>query len=367
MKKIIIIGAGFAGLEAARVLSKRRGEAKVTVIDKKETFDFLPTMPDCIGRGIMPEYLSYPIRKLSDKFRFTFVRDEVVKVDLQNKSVSTVSAAFSYDYLIIASGSETNFYGNEDIRKNAYKLDDVADTQRIVEVVRSRNFDNYIIGGGGYTGVEVATNIRVALNKMKVQSKITIVERAADILGPLPAWMKAYVKDNLRKLNIEVLLNTTVEGLDYKKTMLIWAAGVKTPAFIQDLQVEKNPQGRIKVDGCLRLNGSCFVIGDTSYFEYKKNYLRMAVQFSIFQGRAAAGNIIRSIKGEKLKEYDPVDLGYIIPMANNRSCGTVFGLNLRGILPTILHFVMCIYRSYSFKNRFGIVRGLLTGGGRWRT
>ncbi|MCX5710261.1 MAG: FAD-dependent oxidoreductase [Candidatus Omnitrophica bacterium] len=366
MKKIIIIGAGFGGLEAARILSKRRGEVEVTVIDKKETSDFLPTMPDCIGRGIRPQYLSYPIKALAAKFRFSFIRDEVNKIDLQSKTVFTATATLNYDFLIIASGSETNFYGNEDIQKNAYKLDDVADAEKLLDAVKNRGFDNYIIGGGGYTGVEVATNLRLALNKMKRSGRVTIIERAADILGPLPAWMKVYVKDNLKRLSVEVSVNSSVDKMDHQKTMLIWAAGVKTPAFIQNLQTEKNPQGRIRVDEYLRLNESCFVIGDAAYFEYKKNYLRMAVQFAIFHGRAAAKNIIRSIKGTSLKKFEPVDLGYIIPMANNRSCGTVFGLNLKGFLPTMLHFIMCIYRSYGLKNKLGIIKGLLIGGGRWR-
>jgi len=358
MKKVIIIGAGFGGLEAARILSKHRGDVEITVIDKKETSDFLPTMPDCIGRGIRPQYLSYPVKALAAKFGFSFIKDEVSKVDLQDKTVFTVTAALNYDFLIIASGSETNFFGDEDIKKNAYKLDNVADAEKLLDVVKSRVFDNYIIGGGGYTGVEVATNLRLALNKMRRPGRVTIIERSADILGLLPSWMKDYVKENLRKLDIEVLINSSVDKIDYGKTVLIWAAGVKASAFIQNLQVEKNPQGRLKVDEYLRLDESCFVIGDAAYFEYKKNYLRMAVQFAIFQGRAAAKNIIRSIKGNSLKKFEPVDLGYIIPMANNRSCGMVLGLNLKGFLPTLLHFIMCIYRSYGFKNKIGIIKGL---------
>jgi len=364
MKKIVIIGAGFAGLEAARILSRLRKDIEVKVIDKKDTVDFLPTMPDCIGRGINPEHLSYPIDKLTRKFRFSFIKDEVKSIDLQNRVISTFTSTFTYDFLIIASGSETNFYGNDDLRKHAYKLDDVSDTRKIVDVLKNRQFDNYLIGGGGYTGVEVATNLKLFLNKAKKTGRVVIMERAPDILGPLPAWMKDYVKANLKRLGIGVSVNSTIEESDDERTMVIWAAGVKTSAFIQNLQVEKNPQGRIKVDGYLRLNESCFVIGDAAYFEYNKNYLRMAMQFAIFQGNSAAKNIIRSIKGKSLKKFKPMDLGYIIPMANNRSCGTVFGVNLKGRLPTLLHFIMCIYRSYGFKNKFGIIGNLLTGGRR---
>ena len=88
----------------------------------------------------------------------------------------------------------------------------------------------------------------------------------------------------------------------------------------------------------------------------------MAVQFSITEGDRAAVNIIRSIKNLSLKKFKPLDLGYIIPMANNRSCGRVFGLNVKGIFSTLLHFVMCIYRSQGLKNKLGFINNLLTGG-----
>jgi NADH dehydrogenase FAD-containing subunit len=85
----------------------------------------------------------------------------------------------------------------------------------------------------------------------------------------------------------------------------------------------------------------------------------MTVQFAIAQGDLAANNIIRSIKGKKLIEYKPVDLGFIIPMANNHSCGNVFGVNLKGKLPTLLHFIMCVYRLYGMRNKIGFIKSLM--------
>lgn len=364
MKKIIIIGAGFAGLSASCVLRGKK-DIEVTLIDNKETSDFLPLLPDCIGRGINPENLKFDINKAARRF----IKEEVVAVDLDRRQVVTKAQALDYDYLIIASGSETNFYGNENIRQNAYKLDGAEDIKRIVAILKDNNFTNYIIAGAGYTGIEVATNLRIN----KPNAKIIIAERAASILGPLPEWMKRYVADNLARLKIDVLTETTIDKIEDKKayfsgnrvfdnSIVIWAAGVKTSAFIQNLKIEKNAQGRIKVDEHLRLNESCFVAGDTTYFAYRDNFLRMAVQFAIMEGEVAAKNILRSIKGANLIKYKPVDLGFVIPMANNRSCGQVFGINLKGFVPTILHFMMCIYRSQGVKNKLGIIGDLIKGG-----
>ncbi|MEW6171289.1 MAG: FAD-dependent oxidoreductase, partial [Candidatus Omnitrophota bacterium] len=273
-------------------------------------------------------------------------------------------------YLVIASGSETNFYGQEVFKNNAYKLDSVEDTKKIKYFLDNDLFDIFIIAGGGYTGVEVATNLRIYFNKIKKDKKIIIAERSNSLLGNLPEKIKNYTLSNLKKLSVDIFLNTTVSKIEgnkiffssgefFNKTMLIWAAGVKTSSFIQKLNLEKNPQGRIKIDDYLKINDNCFVLGDAANFFYKDQPLRMAVQFSIFQARIAAVNIINLILGKPLKKYKPLDLGYIIPMANNKSCGIVLGVYVTGILATFLHYLMCIYRSISWKNKLGIIRNLL--------
>jgi len=364
MTKIIIIGGGFAGLASLAKLCphKKRLGLEVTLINDKQGVSFLPMLPDCLGRNVNPKHLLFDLAAFSRKKNFNFIKDKVVSVDLAKKEVSTLTSNLTYDFLIISSGSETNFYGNNEMRKAAFKLDDCQDASRLSSALAKNDYDAYFIVGGGYTGIEVATNLRVYLRKRKINKKIVIVERAASILGPLPQWMKDYVTDNLRQLNIEVLLNSGIEKIGaMDKSMLIWAAGVRTADFIQNLKVEKNAQARIRVDAYLRVNDSCFAAGDSAYFSYKNNFLRMAVQFAIMEGAYCAGNIIRSIEGKALVKYKPIDRGLIIPLANNKACGLVLGIKMKGFLPVFLHYLMCIYRSYGFKNKFGIIKDLLTG------
>ncbi len=372
-KTVLIIGGGFAGLSAAGVLSKYRDKLKVVVVDKSGQSDFLPMLPDVIGRRIPAKYLSGNIRDLSRKNGFEFIADEVIGLDLINKTARTVSRELKYDYVIIASGSETNFYGNTQIQSNAYKLDSASDAQKIYDAVAKNNYQSYLIGGGGYTGIEVATNLRAYLHKKGIKNRIIIIERASSILGLLPQWMKDYVSVNLRKLDIEVMVNSAIEkvegskimlggGVFFDNAMLIWAAGVKTAGFIQNLDVKKNPQGRIFTDEYLKVDDSCFVAGDTACVLHNSGILRMAVQFAIMQGERAAVNVLKSIQGKKLIKFCPVDLGYIIPMANNRSCGVVLGINLKGFIPTLFHYIMCLYRLGGFRDRRGVLIKLTTGG-----
>lgn len=369
MKKIVIIGAGFAGISAIERLRRTKLDIEIILIDKKGTFDFLPLLPDCLGRGIGPGFLAYELSDLREELKFKLVRDEVTAVNPEDKKVFCRQYSCVYDYLLIASGSETNFYGNKIIAENAYKIDSVADVRALSGLLREKNFEHYIVCGGGYTGIEAATNLRLFLDKAGRDKPVIIVERSGKILGPLPQWMKDYVLSNLKRLRIAVYTNSAIEkiedakayvgaGKSFDQALVVWAAGVKTADFIQGLKAEKNPQGRIKVDAYLRINESCFAAGDAAYFDLKGNFLRMAVQFAICEGDCAAVNIINSINGRGLRPYRPLDLGYVIPMANNRSCGRVFGVNFKGSLPTLFHFMMCIYRSYGLRNKTGVIRSL---------
>jgi NADH:ubiquinone reductase (H+-translocating) len=370
MKKAVIIGGGFAGLSAVETFARSRGGLQLVLIDKKKTSDFLPTLPDCVGRGISPQALAFDISAFCANRCCRFLEAEVTSVDLEKREVATAEERFAYDYLIIASGSETNFYGNDSFSNQAFKIDDARDAATLVAAMRRNAVDNYVICGGGYTGIEAATAARVFLKKHGRRAGVIIVERAGSMLGPLPEWMKAYTAANLRDLEIEVLLNSTLEKMEGRKAyvsggrifdnaLTIWTAGVQTAGFIQDLKVDKNPQGRIKVDKFLRVNESCFAVGDAAYFRYNGGFLRMAVQFAIAQAQTAAMNVLRDLRGKKPEEYRPRDFGYIIPMANSRSCGAVMGVAVQGMVATALHFLMCIYRSRGLRNKWGIVRGLL--------
>jgi len=369
-KRVVIIGCGFGGLAAAQKLSRFKKDIDLAVIDKKQSFDFLPLLPDVIGRGIKPKRLSCSIIDLSQIYGFEFINDEVKRVSLENNIIYTLNREITFDFLIIASGTETNFYGNENIKKQAYKLDDVTDAVRIYQEIEMNDFDSYIISGAGYTGIEIATNLRAYFdNKSKVK-EVIIVEKVGTLLGPLPEWMKGYVRVNLEKLGIGVFLNTTIakieeqrvvlsDGKIFNNAMLIWAAGVKCPDYVINLDTDKTPQGRLIVDEYLRISRNCFVIGDSANFLDQDKPLRMAVQFSIMQGVCAASNIVRSNKNRQLKRYRPLDFGYIIPMANNKACGKVLGFNIRGLAGILLHYFMCIYRSVSFRNQMGIVGDLI--------
>jgi NADH:ubiquinone reductase (H+-translocating) len=370
MKKIIIIGAGFAGLSAAEVLAcAPREDMEVTLVDAKAEFHFLPLLPDIIGRGIDPRFLTYPIEGFCRKRDFVFVSDRVVSIDLEKKAVFCATSKMVYDYLIIASGTETNFYGQENIKKASFRIDTVEDVLKIRDALAKNEHETFIIAGGGYTGIEIASGLRMYFSRQKKDKRIVIAEKFPSLLGPLPDWMKEYVSGNMKALNIEVLLESSVEkaegstvtlsgGRTFQRAALLWTAGVKTPDYVTGLKAEKTPQGRLKVDPFLRISENVFAAGDSANVIAGGRPLRMGVQFSIMEGRTAASNVLRHIRQQSLRKYSPSDLGYIVPMANNTSCGIVLGMKIKGLAGVFLHFFMCIFRTHTWKSRIGILSAL---------
>jgi len=361
MKKVIIVGGGFAGISALKKLSKSKANLEITLIDKKETSDFLPSLPDIVSQKIDPSFLNFNLIDFTQNIGCKFINQEVISLNLFQKSLNLVSQTLNYDYLLLASGTQANFFGNQLFEKQALKLDNINNTKKILDILETQEFDKFIIVGGGYTGIEIATSLRYYYLRHKKDKDIIIIEKSPNLLGALPKWIQDYVQKNLNKLNIKVLVSTEISQIE-KKALVVWVAGVKASDYIFKLNNDKTAQGRLKVDQYLRLDDNCFVAGDTAYFIFNNQPLRMSIQFAIKQGALAAENILNSIQKKSLLKYNPKDLGYIIPMANNKSCGLVFGLRIKGLLASFFHYFMCVFRSWTFKNKLGIIKNLIKGG-----
>lgn len=374
MKKIIVVGGGFAGISALKVLSRSPSDLKLVLIDRKETSDFLPSLPDALGQKIAPEFIKINLGQFAQQIGCKLINEEVKSINLENRSLTLNSESIAYDYLILCSGTQTNFFGNREIEKQAFKLDNVTDAEKILKALKSESFDELVVVGGGYTGIEIATNLRRYCLNHKKEKRIIIIEKSSTLLGPLPQWIKDYVRQNLAKLNIDIFTSDEVtevqgkqltlgSGLKFKKALLIWAAGVKSSEYIFKLIQNKTQQGRLKVDPYLKIDKNCFVAGDIANFSFNGQSLRMGVQFAVKQGNLAAKNILNVISGNPLLKYKPRDLGYIIPMANNQSCGVALGLRVKGLPATFFHYSMCVFRSWRFRNKWGIVKNLILSAG----
>ncbi len=370
MKRVFIIGGGFAGISALRHFAKYRDICTITLIDRKETSDFLPIIPDVVGGSIANNHAALNLSKITKRYKACFIHDEVTSVDIRNKSVITSNSSLEYDYLLIACGTRTNFYGNENLKNNALKLDSVQDAVRIKNSLLSKKSRTIMVVGGGYTGIELITNAWLLCRHHDIRAEFILIERAPSVIAQLPDWMKEYVLNNLKSLGFVVKCNTGLEavnknsvklsdGTEYEDVLLLWSAGVTFSEINFKPEIERKHQARLSVDEYLRINEYCFAAGDAAGFLQGGRELRMGIQFSLKEGQLAAENIVRRIKGKAFKRFRPVDLGYIVPMANKKGCGVALGRGLKGIFAIILHYIMCVYRTYGWRNKFGIVKDLI--------
>ncbi|MFP4052461.1 MAG: NAD(P)/FAD-dependent oxidoreductase [Phycisphaerae bacterium] len=374
MKRVVIIGGGFAGLSAARRLH-RRGGAQVMLLDPRATSQFLPLLPDVIGRWLPPRSVQYPLATAARRWGFRWVRERAEHIDVQAGRVATARGRFEYDALIVATGEVTNFHGSEKPRRFSQVIETVEDALAIRRLGLDRDHHSIVIAGGGYTGVEVATQLWRLLRLRGRSKRLVIVDPAEEMCPVVPKPFRPYVRKNVERLGIEVHLETTGEPLGggvvelsngerVENCGMVWAAGVRTPDLVQELDCEKAHGGRVIVNDRLQAKENVFFAGDAAAFMQDGQPLRQSVQFSLLEGDRAGENAALLLQGRKPKLFRPLDLGYVVPMANFRGCGTVLGLPVRGWVPAFLHYVMSLYRTWGLGSRSELLAALLTRGQR---
>jgi NADH dehydrogenase len=241
---------------------------------------------------------------------------------------------------------------------------------------------NFLVVGGGYTGIEAAGHLaylakaRTGLpyREIKRFARIVIVEKCDKVLRNVSDKARSSAEELLDGYAIEVVKNTTVdrfaEGEDavltngrvLERPLVIWAAGVVPGPAVAAMASNNEDSQRLAVDEHLRLPGSqsVFAAGDVAWARASAHEegLRMSVQFAISGGRVAAANVKRAIAGEALRRFDPFDLGYLVPLAPGHAAGVVLGRDSSGLTPFMLHYFMCVFRSRGYQNRKSILGDL---------
>jgi NADH dehydrogenase len=370
MTRILVIGGGYAGVAAVERLGGRRPGIEVLLVDQRPDQESLPLLPDVIGRGFPPEHLRYPLARCAERWGCQVLQETVASVDLGRRLVTTAGRELAYDLLLVSGGAEPNYHGQEAFREHALPLYSAADAVRLRQAALDPQWETFVVAGGGYTGVEAATALWRLFRRQARPRRIVIAELAPALLANLPERLRDYVTGNLRKLGIELRLGTTVSAVTaeavtlrtgevFPSARLVWSAGVRTVEFVRQIDHRKTPDGRLLVDPELRIREDCFVAGDAAAFMHGGRPLRMAVQFAVREGQHAAGNMLRAVRGKPLRPFRPVELGYLVPMANNRACGIVLGMPMSGAAPIALHYAMGVYRARGLASRLGLLRSLL--------
>lgn len=388
-KRVVIIGAGFAGLMLAKKINKKIYQ--VVLIDKNNYHQFQPLFYQVATAGLEPSAISFPLRKIFQKQKDIHIRVcEVKEIIANDNAVVTDIGRVNYDHLIIATGADTNFYGNKEITENAMPMKSVAEALYIRNTVLS-NFElalvskdeelkkallNIVVVGGGPTGVEVSGTL--ADMKQTVLPKdypemdfnlmsITLVEGGDRLLGSMSEVSSKHAKKFLEKRGVKVLVNKRVSGFDgdvisftdgekiFSKT-LIWAAGVKA-TLIPGLSEESiHKSGRVWVDGCNRVKGhhNIYSIGDVCISlddpKFPNGHPQIA-QPAMQQGALLAKNLVNIARGADMLPYTYHDMGSMATVGRNFAVVELPFFKFQGLRAWLFWMLIHLMSIVGVKNR----------------
>ncbi len=384
--RVVIVGAGFGGLWAARSLA--RSPAEVLLIDRQNYHAFLPLLYQVAAAEIEPEAIAYPVRSILWKLpEVRFLLADVKGVDLGERVLETDGPVISYDFLILAAGSVSHFFGVPGAAEHAFPLktleQGVALRTRILccferalhesDPERRRSMLTFAVVGGGPTGVEfagaLAELIRGPLVKdyptLKFQEvRVLLLEATDGLLPGMPEGLRAYALGRLRRMGVDVRLRAMVSQIEPQAVHLkdgtilpaetmVWTAGVRGDPLAQTWGLPTGRGGRVVVRPTLQLpdRPEVYVIGDLAYLEDGERPLPMIAPVAIQQGVAAARNIERQIAGEDPVPFHYRDPGSMVVIGRNAGVVHVWGRSFTGFPAWILWLGVHLVKLIGFRNR----------------
>jgi NADH:ubiquinone reductase (H+-translocating) len=395
LHRVLILGGGFAGLVAAQTL--KRASVDITLLDKRNFHLFQPLLYQVATGSLSPAEIAVPIRAvLSKQKNVEVLLGEAVDIDPQAKKVLLADGdAFPYDTLIIATGSQTSYYGNDQWRENAPSLKSIEEATRMRHKLlyaferaeraeteaEERAWLTFVIVGAGATGLELAGAIaEIAHHTLKhdfrrirpQEARIILMEGGPRVLPPYPEDLSAKAEKLVKNLGVEIMLEAFVTDIDpdcvsYKHgetsgtvpaRTVFWAGGVTTTPFARKvaerLNVETDRSGRFKVNPDLTVpnHPEIFVLGDlaTSY-NAKGNPLPGVAQVAIQGGRYAGKLIQARLAGRTLPLFKYFDKGDMAVIGRAAAVANIFGVHVSGFIAWFIWLFIHLIYIVEFQSR----------------
>lgn len=314
--KILIIGGGFGGVSCVLALSKYNlANAEIILISDRSHFEYTPFFYQMLA-GKPPRTICLPLKKIFAKKNIEFIEDPVVGVDLEKKTVSGHSgSSYDFDFLVLALGSETDYFDVPGLKKYSFGLKSVSDVLRLKRHfgdIRKNSNAHIVIIGGGTTGTELAGELK----------GVDLIEACSRLLPNLPEDMSNRIEKRLRELGANVFTNRKVikeelekiylKDMEIKTKTVIWAAGVKPHRLYSEIKgFSFDQKGRVLANKFLQAkeHSGIFIIGDAASTPYCGT-----AQTAIYDGKYVARTILDIIKNRPLTPYKPKKPFYVIPV-----------------------------------------------------
>lgn len=388
---VVIIGAGFGGMEAARRLA--RAPVRVTLIDRENYHTFQPLLYQVAIAGLIPSQIAYPVRSIFRRQRnVTFQMGDVTAIDLEKRYVKLEGSVIAYDYLVLAVGGRTNFFGLTSVEQNAYQVKNIEcaieTRNHLLQMFEKASHEadaekrsallTFVVAGGGPTGVEtagaLAELIRLVMTKdyphMDLQEvRVLLLEAADHLMGTYPPGLRRATYDLLEKKHVEIMLSARLRDYDGMHITLgdnsriatqtvIWTAGVRAADLVDQLGLKQAAAGRLVVDDTLQLpdRPEVFVLGDAAHLVSDDGQpLPMLATVAQQEAKAAAANITRLVRGKSPQNFRYKDPGLLATIGRNAAVARLWGLSFSGFIAWVIWVGLHIYRLVGFRNRLVVM------------
>lgn len=382
---VVIIGAGFGGLTCAQSL--KNAPVRITVLDRANHHLFQPLLYQVAMAGLSPADIAAPIRSvLRKQANASVLLAEATGVDFDRQVVQLREGELAYDYLVLATGGRTSYFGHDEWEKYAPGLKDLDDAVEIRRRVllafeaaekendpeRTKQLMTFIVVGGGPTGVELAGAIaelsRYVLDRdfrsiYPDQAEIRLLEGGPRILPSFPPELSASAERQLSELGVRVRKNAQVTNIDETGVYLgaehipaatvIWGAGVRATDFTQTLGVPTDRAGRVKIEANLTLPGrkNVFAIGDMTYLEQDGQPLPGVSPVAMQMARCVARNIRHDLKEQPYEQFRYVDKGSMATIGRHAAIAQIGKIHLSGLLAWLAWLALHLFYLIGFRNR----------------
>ena len=388
-KKIVVVGAGFGGIEFVKNLNRKQFD--ILLIDRNNYHNFQPLLYQVATGGLEPDSIAYPVRRIFRKYdHVSFKMAEVKHVDPDNGILGTSIGDIAFDYLVVATGSSTNFFNFEPVKDSLFTLKSLTDALDLrsflfqnlekafakKEKAKLEEMINVAIVGGGPAGIELAG----ALAEMKrymlpkdfpgldlSKMHINLYEAAPELLSAMSNEASVKALEYLKELGVNVFLNAKVSDYDGKTVQLgdgttfltdtlVWAAGVKG-APISGLSEDFITKGnRIKVNEFNQILGTknCFAIGDVAAYENEENPrgLPMLAPVAQQQGSLLAKNLYHLVLGKEMTPFSYKNNGVMATIGRNRAVVDLPHYKFQGVFAWFVWMFVHIFSLAGFRNKF---------------
>ncbi len=387
---IVIVGAGFGGLRAARRL--RSAPVRVILVDRRNHHLFQPLLYQVATAGLEPEQIAKPIRAiLRGQPNLEFRLAEVEAIDFEKRNVRTSAGEIPYAYLILAAGGTTDFFGKPGVRQHGFGLKDLRDAVAIrnqilcvfeaaaleADPARRKALLTFTVVGGGPTGVETAGALSELVHLVLArdypgldlsQVEIVLLEAGDRLLPGMPTSLSAAAKATLERKQVSVRLGAVVDDYDGQSVVfaggerlpcrtLIWAAGARAAPLADRLDLPTSRQGRILVEPTLQIAGrpEAFVIGDAAYLEADGRPLPMMAPVAVQMADTAVDNILRLMRDLPPNSFRYRNPGSLATIGRNAAVAHIRGMSFKGFAAWVVWLVVHLIQLIGFRNRLFVL------------